>query len=609
MPAYAAWLEETLSVAAHAGGSPWRFIQRQHGSIDPSRVIVVADHLPTMQKLRDCLGGLPALIVAPLTPAEPIPGVAYTTYRTATNPIEWGPEAFRVLATGADTVAFLLPSDEVHGQTLLHLWRSGVKRGLLFSNNTFRAIHPLLEAGRRKVHGILRKWAPRPRSALEDGEMTVADCQRFLAAIAPARPPCQTGTTGPLRIAHFICSLNSGGAERQVCNAALAQKQAGHDVRVLLRQAPVGADGYYLGLLQPHGIPARLAGAFWQDRFATAWRERGIPHRIMALLPTDLRRMVMDMAGELLAEPVDVLHCYVDDCNIVGLIAGLIARTPAIVLSMRNGNPTNFPGLLRPWMKPWYEATIGMEGIGLSSNSAAGARDYEHWLNLPPGAIGVIRNAFVPPPMPTVGEIARVRQEFNLTDGTPVIAGVFRLHPEKRPLRFVQLIARLNAELPHLRVLLAGVGVLERAVRKEIRRRGIQDVISLVGQRRDLPAILSASQVMLLVSDWEGTPNAVLESQYLGCVPVVTDAGGTAEAIIPGETGLLFAQNDLEEIAAGVLELLKNPVRRAAMARTGKDFVLAQFALKQAYMDTTALYRRLLDCNSGDQKIKLPPAA
>jgi len=317
----------------------------------------------------------------------------------------------------------------------------------------------------------------------------------------------------------------------------------------------------------------------------------------------------MDMAGELLAEPVDVLHCYVDDCNIVGLVAGLIAQTPAIVLSVRNGNPTNFPGLLRPWMKPWYEAVCGIDGIGLSSNSEAGARDYERWLESPSGSIGVIRNAFVPPPLPTSEEVARIRQEFGLADGIPVIAGVFRLHPEKRPLLFVRLIARLHRQLPNLRVLLAGVGVMEAAVRQEIARLRLQNVVHLLGQRKDLPAILAASDVMLLVSDWEGTPNAVIESQYVGCVPVVTDAGGTAEAIVPGATALLLEQNDFEGIVHGVLELLRNPNRRAAMARAGRSMITDRFNARRAHEETLALYMRLLTAGRNAAASGLRPAA
>src|SRR5262249_50085277 len=167
----------------------------------------------------------------------------------------------------------------------------------------------LLEAARKKLKATFRKWTLHRACGAEGQEMSREDCRKFLVAIAPARRPAPLWRGGPLRIAHFICSLNTGGAERQVCNAAIAQKRAGHHVRVLLRQAPVGHDAYYLPLLEAHGIPARPAGVSWSESFLRAWESRGITPETMALLPTELRRMVIDMAGDLLARPVDVLHC------------------------------------------------------------------------------------------------------------------------------------------------------------------------------------------------------------------------------------------------------------------------------------------------------------
>src|SRR5207249_229665 len=72
---------------------------------------------------------------------------------------------------------------------------------------------------------------------------------------------------------------------------------------------------------------------------------------------------------------------------------------------------------------------------------------------------------------------------------------------------------------------------------------GLGDTVLLLGQRRDVPHLLAASDVLLLTSDWEGTPNVLLEAQHCGCVPVATDAGGTREAVRPGETGLLVGRD------------------------------------------------------------------
>src|SRR5207245_1517505 len=120
-----------------------------------------------------------------------------------------------------------------------------------------------------------------------------------------------------------------------------------------------------------------------------------------------------------------------------------------------------------------------------------------------------LRNAFVPPPMPAAETVARFRQDMGLQPTTPVLAGVFRLDPEKRPLFFLSLIARLRSQMPNLRVLMAGCGILENDVKAEIERLGLANVVHLLGQRQDIPVILAASQVMLLTSEVEGTPNVV----------------------------------------------------------------------------------------------------
>src|SRR5207302_10737636 len=114
-----------------------------------------------------------------------------------------------------------------------------------------------------------------------EGDMTEEQCRAILAQAPPRR---HADPDRPLRIAHFINSLNSGGAERQVCYAAVAQKQDGHDVRLLLRQAAVGDDAHYRYLLAPHGIPAERIGARWDEGFPATWRRAGLRRRLLRSL-------------------------------------------------------------------------------------------------------------------------------------------------------------------------------------------------------------------------------------------------------------------------------------------------------------------------------------
>lgn len=578
MGAYTAWLSGMLV----EGTTPCLDVP----SCAAGRLLLIADFEPSAVCLQAHLGRLPDVILLPGTPAAPLPQIRYYRYRTATNPIEWDPDVDQEFRLGIDTVAFFTATEPLRGRTCLRLFRLGVRRLIRVTDGKTRATHPLWQAFCCQVATLRQRYGKPAASS--------AECHAQLAALRPRASGGDAWSERPLRVAHFVNSLNSGGAERQACYTALGQHAAGHDVRLLLRQAPVGHDAHYQFLLKPHGITAERAGTRWRHSFLRGWRQRGLHAGWFHALPEDLRGTVMDLLGDLLARPVDILHAYVDDCNVPAVIAACLAGTPGVILSLRNGNPAHFPGLLRPWMREWYSWAWGRPGVAFVSNSAAGARDYETWLGIPPGSIPVIRNAFYPPPLPEREAVEQWRRDHDIAPGQPVVAGVFRLEPEKRPLYFLDCIQRLRRRVPGLCVLMAGVGSLEPEVRRAIQKNNLGSVVRSLGQREDVPLLLAASDVLLLTSDWEGTPNVVLEAQHCGSVPVVTDAGGSAEALCPGKTGIVVGQDEADAAVAAVAELLADPGRRRRMAAAGRAFVAAEFGPDQLDWATLSLYRETL---------------
>jgi glycosyltransferase involved in cell wall biosynthesis len=576
MGAYAAWHHGSLNTPAR---------------VDPGRTVLVSDFEPTAELLARLFGAPPHVVVLPEKPYLPMPGVICRRFRMATNPLVWDSAVDDAIRGGADTVAFLLPPHEVRGQTLLRLRGLGVRRVLITDGVRLRSHNPRLLALRRGMATIIGRTI-RALGGRDPDAQNESQCR---AILAQAPPRLLAIPWHPLRVAHFVASLNSGGAERQACHAVILQQRDGLDVRLLTRRAVVDDDGHYRLLLRPSAVPVRRIGASWHPGFPESWRRRGLSPEPLRLLPPELRCMVADLMGELLTDPVDVLHCYVDDCNVAGLIAAALAGTPAVVLSFRNGNPTNFPGLYRPWIRPWYRAALGRPGLVLSANSAAGARDYERWLSISAGSVAVVRNAFEAAPAPPRDAALRWRRENGLDRDKPVVAGVFRLEAEKRPLYFLECIERLSRLVPGLRVVMAGVGTMEPAVRAAIDRCRLTGVVRVLGQRCDVPTILAASDVLLLTSDWEGTPNVLLEAQHYGCVPVATDAGGSVEALAHGRTGLLVGRDDVAAAVAAVAGLLADPVRRLRMATAGPAFVAERFSPRTLLESNRRLYRTALD--------------
>ncbi|HTE06408.1 MAG TPA: glycosyltransferase, partial [Planctomycetota bacterium] len=358
-------------------------------------------------------------------------------------------------------------------------------------------------------------------------------------------------------------------------------------------------------LLQDGGVPTSVAGLLEQHGVAARLRALDIGPEVVGALPEVLRHPVLDLCGELLADPPDVLHCWLDYPNIAGAAAAALAGTPHVVLSTRNVNPRHFPSFYQPWMDRWYAFLAALPGVHLCANSERGADDYARWLSLPRERFTVIRNgvdlaALQAPPAEAV---ARLRAELGAT-GVPLLLGVFRLAPEKQPALFVEVVARVREKFPALRVALAGVGPLQAQVEALLRARGLQDVVTLLGQRRDVPALLAAADVLLLTSAVEGTPNVLLEAQWLQCPPVATAVGGAPDAVADGVTGFLHRSDDAAGLAGSVLALLADPVRRREMGRAGHAFVRDRFALPRMLDETLRHYDTLF----GEQADATPRA-
>ena len=228
---------------------------------------------------------------------------------------------------------------------------------------------------------------------------------------------------------HITSALGSGGAERQLCNTAIRQHQAGLPVPVILAEPPDGPSGYYLPLLQAAGVPVHVAGSSLPDTFPDTWARHNLPQEAFLHLHQDFRPSVLDLLGDLLLQPPELLHCWLDYTNVAGLVAAQLCGVPRVVMSLRSVNPEQTPRLLTPWMQSWYGVAPNCPGSSLSPIQPP-ARDYERWLGLQSGHIDVLHNALAPPPTPKPVEIDAFRREQGLSPSTPVIAGVFRLAPE-----------------------------------------------------------------------------------------------------------------------------------------------------------------------------------
>lgn len=152
-----------------------------------------------------------------------------------------------------------------------------------------------------------------------------------------------------------------------------------------------------------------------------------------------------------------------------------------------------------------------------------------------------------------------VRRELALDPDTPLVGLIARCHPVKDHPTFLRAVRRVAELHPQAHFLLAGGGVVRSnpALLSLVRDLGLENRVSLLGERQDIPRLLAALDVACLSSLAESSPVVIGEALACGVPCVVTDVGDLAAVV--GEFGRLVPRRNPEAFAAAVDELLRMP--------------------------------------------------
>jgi glycosyltransferase involved in cell wall biosynthesis len=426
--------------------------------------------------------------------------------------------------------------------------------------------------------------------------------RRFEALIAEsmAAPSATIPVPGRILIANH--SLSMGGAERQIVNTLVGLHQLGYsDVGFVCERRhdytpsdPFGAE------LERHGIPieelAIVPPAATHDRLSKL-AARLTP--ALDRIPPHLRDDVLFYADVFLRRNPAVVHAWQDTTSIKAGLAAVITGVPRIVLSSCNVAIVHFQYWM-PWMRPAYRALAQHPNVLLVNNSAAGGQDYARWLGLPNERLLVEHNGLAPAAFAPAdpASVAAYRRSHGLPPDSPVVGSIFRFYPEKNPLLWLQVAAKILAARPNVRFLLIGDGPLLEAARRDARRLGVAEHVVFAGEEADPRPALAAMNAFLLVSQAEGLPNALIEAQAQGVPVISTGVGGAPEAIDLGRSGLVVDPGDASAAAAAVLRALNDEVWATAARRHARSHAESYFSLRRMLDGALRLYGLTEDDNA-----------
>lgn len=143
-----------------------------------------------------------------------------------------------------------------------------------------------------------------------------------------------------------------------------------------------------------------------------------------------------------------------------------------------------------------------------------------------------------------------------------------RLCYPKNPQRFVEVIKLAVEKKPDLSAAIVGTGEFEVEVKELCKKYHLENNIDFIGFKKNPYKILGSSKVLVMTSDWEGTPMVSLEAMALGIPIISTPTDGMKDIVECGENG--FLSEDVDVLAERLVQVISDDVLWSQMSEEQK---------------------------------------
>ncbi len=370
-----------------------------------------------------------------------------------------------------------------------------------------------------------------------------------------------------LRVLHIIKSLGRGGAETLLPESLKLHDQDKFEFHYI----------YFLP---------------WKDQMVEEIQEAG--GRVTCLEATNNIRLMM-RTGDVIAycreHRIDLVHCHLP-------WAGFLGR--------RVFRKTGIPVLYTEHNKQerYHRITYYLNKLTFNSQTAAIAVSGDVRQS-------ILKNINPSIPVTTIlngvntGSYQRdvpagqdLRRSLEIPEDAFVVGTIAVFRFQKRLVEWLQVFAAAREKHPGLHGIIVGDGPLKEEILAERQRLGLDEVVHMAGLQTEVRPYLSAMDVYMMTSSFEGLPIALLEAMSMECAIVSTAAGGIGEVIRDGREGLLTTVDEWKGLAASVAQLIDNKTLKEDLALAARRRVKEAFSMQRMVEDLERIYREYAPVNA-----------
>lgn len=185
-----------------------------------------------------------------------------------------------------------------------------------------------------------------------------------------------------------------------------------------------------------------------------------------------------------------------------------------------------------------------------------------------------------------------LKRNLSLLSG-PILLNVSRLLDRKGQLDLIRAFKDIVSEYPGAFLIIAGEGPFRARLETEIKKLNLTDKVHLLGNRRDIPALLKISDAFVFPSYYEGLPGALIEAMFAQIPIVASDIPENLECV-DRDSAYLYPVGHIEALVTAVKMCISQPEKSAAQAKLGLTAANEKFRIEEIAMRYEMLYDEVL---------------
>ncbi|MET4560632.1 glycosyltransferase family 4 protein [Lysinibacillus parviboronicapiens] len=185
-----------------------------------------------------------------------------------------------------------------------------------------------------------------------------------------------------------------------------------------------------------------------------------------------------------------------------------------------------------------------------------------------------------------------LKTELKLENDAVLITCVAELSKRKNQFFLLENWGSIISKAQNVHLVFVGKGPDEEKIKTFINEHDISNV-HLLGYRTDVPKIISASDIITLVSKQEGLPRCLMEGMAVGKPIISTNIRGSADLVSNEQTGFLVDLDDSENLIKSIIELAENEEMRYEFGHNAK-IKIEKYSINNVLKDMENIYSKLL---------------